>query len=100
MQPGTGLPVPARHQPLASQQLATWMVDRVSGGDPLEARLGHPVAVLDEGGDDPSQLFAVLSGDRIAEAGELIGRHFVRTDRDVHPVVRDLEVHAARARAG
>src|SRR5437773_1438553 len=75
LQPGPGLPVAAGHQPLAAQEVAAWVIGRVTRGDALEARLRHLVALLDEGGDDPRQLFAVLSSDRIAKAVELIGRH-------------------------
>ena len=71
------------------------MVGWVSRGDALEARFRHLVALLDEGADDPSQLFAVLSGDCIAIAVELIGRHLVRADGEVETVVGDLQVEAA-----
>jgi len=76
------------------------MIGRVAGGDPLEARLGHLVAIFDERGDDPGQLYAVLAGDRIAKASELIGGHLMGADGQVEAVVRDLEIKAARPPAG
>src|SRR6202140_5682708 len=100
VQPGTGLPVPACHEPLASQQITAWMIGRVTGRDPFEARLGPLVAVRDKGGDDPIEFLAFLSGNRIAVAGELIGRHLMRTHGHVQAVVRDLEIDAAGPGAG
>src|SRR5260370_14164172 len=69
--PGTRLPAPACHEPLAAHELAARMIGRVSGGDAFEARLGHLIAVLDQPADGPSHLFAVLSGDRVAQTREL-----------------------------
>src|ERR1700737_2047943 len=100
MQPGTGLPVPACHEPFAAQEVAARMIGGGSGGDAAGARLGHLVAVLDQGGDDPGELFAALSTHGITEASELIGRHFVRADCDVQPAVRNLGENAAGPVAG
>src|SRR6266550_1650271 len=76
------------------------MIGSVAQGDALEARFRHLVTLLDEGADDPSQLFAVLSRDRVAIAVELIGRHVVRADGEVEAVVGDLQVEATGSGGG
>src|SRR5438477_2799941 len=100
LKPGPRFPVSPCHQSLAPQELAARVIGRVSGWHALEARLGDLVAILDERGDDPGQFFAVLAGDRIAKASELIGGHLMSADRHVEPVVRDLEIKPARPAAG
>ena len=76
------------------------MISWVSGRHALEARLGHLIAVLAERGNDPGQLLAVLAGDGIAKARELIECQLMRPDRGVQPVVRDLQVKAAGGSTG
>src|SRR5205814_7535888 len=100
LQPGAGLPVATGHQPLAAKEVAPRVIGRVSRGDAPEARFRHLVALLDEGTDDPSQLFALLSRDRIAIAVQLIGRHLVRADGEVEAVVGDLQVETAGSGGG